>query len=76
MKRRITTCTLWKTYTKKGTWFIFDTCDMIVCVPNVYQQTQIQTTTLTVSNVQPNILRYAFVYVNIVHMEVDDAVVS
>ena len=45
-------------------------------VPNVYQQTQIQTMTLTVSNVQPNIQRYAFVYVNIVHMKGDDAVVS
>ena len=44
-------------------------------VQNVYQQTQIQTTALTVSNVQPNIQRYAF-YVNIVHMEVHDAVVS
>ena len=32
--------------------------------------------TLTVSNVQPNIKRYAFDYVNIVHMEADDAVVS
>ena len=31
--------------------------------PNVYQQTQ----TLTVSNVKPNVQRYAFVYVNIVH---------
>ena len=33
--------TLWKTYTKKGTWVIFDTCEMIMHVPNVYQQTQI-----------------------------------
>ena len=41
-----------------------------------YQQTQIQTTTLTVLNVQSNIQRYTFIYVNIVHMEVDDAAVS
>ena len=55
---------------------MFDTCEIIMYVPNVHQQTQIQTTTLTASNVQPNIHIYAFVYVNIVHMEVDDAVVS
>ena len=55
---------------------MFDTCEIIIYVPNVYQQTQIQTTTLIASNVQPNIHRYSFVYVNIVHMEVDDGVVS
>ena len=45
-------------------------------VLNVYQQTQIQTTTFTVSNARPNIQRYAFVYVNSIHMTVDDAVVN
>ena len=55
--------TLWKTYTKKETWLIFDTCEITMYVPNVYQQTQIQTTTLTVSNVQSNFQRFAFVYV-------------
>ena len=44
--------------------------------PNVYQQTQIQSTTLTVSNVQSSIQRKAFAYVNIVHMELDDVAVS
>ena len=33
--------TLWKTYAKKGTWVIFGTFEMIMYVPNVYQQTQI-----------------------------------
>ena len=60
---------LQKLYTKKETWLIFDTCEIIMYVPNVYQQTQIQTTTLTVSNVQVSIQSYAFIYVNIVHME-------
>ena len=63
-------------YTKDRKRLIFDTCEMIMYVPNVYQQTQIQTTNLTISNVQPNIQRYVFVFVNIVHMEVDDAFVS
>ena len=63
-------------YTKNTKWLIFGTREMIMYVRNVYQQTQIQTTTLTVSNVQSNIQRYVFVFVNIVHMEVDDAVVS
>ena len=48
--------------------------DNYIYVRNV--PAKIYTTTLTVSNVQPNIQRHAFVYVNIVHMEVDDAVVS
>ena len=30
----------------------------------------------TVSNVQPSIQRYAFVYVDIVHLQVNDAVIS
>ena len=68
--------TLQKTYTKKETWLIFDTCEIIMYVPNMYQQAQIQTTTLTGSNVQHNIQRYAFIYVNTVHMGVGDAVVS
>ena len=53
---------------------MFETCETIMYVPYMCQQKQIQTTTfLTASNVQPEIQRYAFVYVNIVHMEVDDA---
>ena len=51
---------LWKTYTKKETGFIYSTDMRQLCmlyVPNVHQKTQIQTTTLTVSNVQPNIQR-------------------
>ena len=69
--------TLWKTYTKKEMWLIFDTCEITMYVPNVYQQTQIQPTTLNVSNVQSNIQRYTFVHVyKYCSYEVDDAVVS
>ena len=53
--------TLQKKNTKKETWLIFDTCDMIMYVPKVYQQKQIQTTSLTVSNVQTNIKNYVFI---------------
>ena len=34
-------CTLWKTYAKNETRLIFDTFEIIMYVPNVYQQTQI-----------------------------------
>ena len=35
-------CPLRKTYTKKEVWLIFnDTCEVILDVPNKYQQTQI-----------------------------------
>ena len=34
-------CTLWKTYAKNKTRLIFDTFEIIMYVPNVYQQTQI-----------------------------------
>ena len=33
--------TLWKTYVKKGTWLICDTCDRIMYVPIVCQMFQI-----------------------------------
>ena len=33
--------TLWKTYAKNETRLIFDTFEIIMYVPNVYQQTQI-----------------------------------
>ena len=56
---------LWKTHTRNKKC---DTCEIIVYVSNVHQQTKIQTTTLTFSNVHPKTQRYAFVYVNIVHM--------
>ena len=49
--------------------------DSYIYVPNVCQQTEIQTTMLTVSNVQSNIQRHAFVYLNIVHVEVAEAAV-
>ena len=62
-------CTLWKKNTKQEMWLIFDTCEIIMYAPNGYQQTQIQTTALTVSNVQTNIKSYVFVYVNVVHIE-------
>ena len=34
-------CAFLKTYSKKETWLIFDTCEIIMYVPNVYRQTQI-----------------------------------
>ena len=33
--------TLWKTYTKKQTWLIFDTCEIIMYAPYMCQQKQI-----------------------------------
>ena len=62
---------LWKTYTKKGTWLICNTCDdYVYSCECVLADTDSDYDFHYCFKVQPNIQRYVYVYVNIVHNEI------